>query len=287
MNKTKSLNTNYFRNCPKCNETIFYCNKYTLQNAINNKCLCKICTANIQLEKIREEVKLGLRKQPFKGKTHSKETKSKIINHPNFKPWSKHDNCKGITHHFYGKPFKQRTLENWTKKYGKEKAEKMYNTMLKKKSENSSGSNNGMYGKPSPQGAGNGWSGWYNNWYFRSIHELSYMILVIERFNINWTNAEGIKIKYTNYNNDERNYFPDFLLNNKYVIEIKPKKLINSINVKAKTKAAIEYCNKNNLIFKILSPQIISIDKIKELYLNNKIKFIKKYDDKFKEKYLP
>ena len=83
-----------------------------------------------------------------------------------------------------------------------------------------------MYGKPSPQGSGNGWSGWYKGWYFRSLLELSYMILVIERFNISWSNGEKIKITYKNFSGINRNYFPDFLLNNKYIIEIKPKNYI-------------------------------------------------------------
>ena len=33
-----------------------------------------------------------------------------------------------------------------------------------------------MYGRFSPRGSGNGWSGWYKEWYFRSLLELSYMI---------------------------------------------------------------------------------------------------------------
>jgi hypothetical protein len=33
-----------------------------------------------------------------------------------------------------------------------------------------------MYGKPSPQGSGNGWSGWYKGKYFRSIMELSFIV---------------------------------------------------------------------------------------------------------------
>jgi hypothetical protein len=61
--------------------------------------------------------------------------------------------------------------------YGKEKANKMKNNL----SILNSGSKNKMYGKPSPQGSGNGWSGWYKGWYFRSLIELSYMVNVIEK----------------------------------------------------------------------------------------------------------
>ena len=177
-------------------------------------------------------------------------------------------------------------LELWTKKYGEDEAYRMLTETRKKQSANSSGKNNGMYGKPSPQGSGNGWSGWYKNWYFRSLLELSYVVLVLERFNIVWSGAETIKIKYVDFNNVERNYFPDFLLNNKYVIEIKPKRLFNSIQVIYKKNAAIKYCNDNNLIYKIISPQILKISEIRKKYLCGDIIFIDKYDKKFKEKYL-
>jgi len=50
-----------------------------------------------------------------------------------------------------------------------------------------------MYGKPAPIGSGNGWSGWYKGWYFRSLLELSFMINVIERFKMSWQNAETKK----------------------------------------------------------------------------------------------
>ena len=39
----------------------------------------------------------------------------------------------------------------------------------------SKGKNNPMYGKPSPQGSGNGWSGWYKGIYFRSLLYSSFM----------------------------------------------------------------------------------------------------------------
>ena len=92
-----------------------------------------------------------------------------------------------------------------------------------------------------------------------------------------------LKTKRININ---RNYFPDFLLNNKYLIEIKPKNLFNSIDVIFKKEAAIEYCNNNNLIYKLISPNILSFDIIKQKYLIGEIKFIERYDKKFKEKYL-
>ena len=52
------------------------------------------------------------------------------------------------------------------------------------------------------------------------------MIYVIERFNLMWESMERSdkKIPYINWDGAERNYFADFLIQNKYVVEIKPKK---------------------------------------------------------------
>ena len=46
------------------------------------------------------------------------------------------------------------------------------------------GPDNPQYGKPANYDSGAGWSGWYKNWYFRSIYELSFMINYIEKNNL-------------------------------------------------------------------------------------------------------
>ncbi len=58
-------------------------------------------------------------------------------------------------------------------------------TVLKEKHrQNAIGEGNNMYGRPSPQGSGNGWSGWYKERYFRSLRELMFLIYA-ERFGLN------------------------------------------------------------------------------------------------------
>jgi hypothetical protein len=64
--------------------------------------------------------------------------------------------------------------------------------MKKKMSDSISGEKNFWFGKPSPVGSGNGWSGWYKGWYFRSLLELSFMIKVIERFKFSWKSADRL-----------------------------------------------------------------------------------------------
>lgn len=253
--------------------------------------LCKSC-------KLKEQIKLGLRynqyikagqwaKNNMSGKTHiemfgeEKALKMKKINSE--KNSGKNNAMYGKNYHTYGlvnrmKMFSGKTYDDI---FGKEKSE-----ILKKKlSIKSSGKNNPMYGKPSPMGSGNGWCGWYNGWHFRSLLELSFMINVIERFNFKWKSAECKKyrIKYVDYNGKERNYFPDFILNDKYLVEIKPKSLFNTIINKNKKIAAENFCINNNLKYKLLSPKKLKLKDIKELVDNNKIEFIDKYKIKYDE----
>lgn len=142
-----------------------------------------------------------------------------------------------------------------------------------------------MYGKPSPMGSGNGWSGWYNNWYFRSLKELSYMVNVIERFNLKWENGEKskYKIEYIDYKGNMRTYRPDFLIEDKYLVEIKPKKLWNSKNIKIKKEFAINFCNERNLKYKLISPKMLTFNEINLLVEQTKVKFLDRYKKKFEE----
>ena len=152
---------------------------------------------------------------------------------------------------------------------------------------NSRGEKNNMYGKPSPNGSGNGWSGWYNDWFFRSLKELTYMIYVIERFKLNWNNAEKmIKIDYIDCSGAKRTYRPDFIIEGKYLIEIKPKLLQKGKLVSLKKEAALKFCKNNNLIFKIREcRKTISTNEIKELIKVGKLKFTKRYEEKFNTLY--
>ena len=82
----------------------------------------------------------------------------------------------------------------WLQKYGKEEADRRYiewRQRITKSSKRGKESHN--YGKTPPVGSGNGWGGWYNGWYFRSIKELTYMICVIQKNGYEWESAENKK----------------------------------------------------------------------------------------------
>ena len=246
---------------------------------------------------MKHQIKLGLRKnqykklgekniQKYKGKTYIEiygEEKTIKINKKLSESLKgeKNPNFGGKYSHGWGdrESQKGKTIEElW--------GEQTANRLRKHYSESRRGKNNNMYGKPSPKGSGNGWSGWYKGWYFRSLGELSFMINVIERFNFDWEVGESKKyrIHYIKYNGDDANYFPDFVLNNKYLVEIKPKKLHNSDTNIRKKQAALEFCKNKGLKYKVTWPtKKLSFDDVKKLVDENKVQLIERYKQKLNE----
>lgn len=260
------------RKCPECNKVFSYSNKYERNRAEKNKTIC------------REHYKGN--RNPFYNKKHTHETILFLKNLDN-KSYTKTKEFRhkqsvahsGEKNNMYGKS----VYKIWIDKYGKEIADKKHEIWKKKVARK--GENNGMYGKPSPHGSGNGWSGWYKNWYFRSLHELSYMINVIERFNLLWESAEieKLKIPYTDWDGGNKNYYADFLINNKFIVEIKPKRLFNSTTVNLKKEGAELFCEKNNLIYKLICPPEIKKEIIIQKINNGDLIFLDKYKDRINE----
>lgn len=174
----------------------------------------------------------------------------------------------------------------WVEKYGKEIADIKLKNSNTKKSISSIGENNPMYGKPFPTGSGNGWSGWYKNFYFRSLMELSFIINFIEKNNLSFENGEQIKyqIKYQ-VDGINKTYYSDFIIDN-VMYEIKPKKLWESKLVKIKSEYAKKWCLLHNMKYQLYEPEGISNEKLLNLYNNNLIKFVERYDKKFKERFI-
>lgn len=272
------------KKCPKCDCEIFYKSEAGYKNSIKNNSQCRKCASSGENNHMFG--KFGELNQFF-GKKHTKETLEKQSKIKLGKKHSKTslDKMKGLSsgdkNGMFGKSF----YEIWVDKFGEEIANEKLNLFKNKQSINNSGSGNSMFGKPSPTGSGNGWSGWYKGWYFRSLIELTYMIKIIERFNLKWVSGESkkYKISYYDFKGNDRNYFPDFIINSKYIVECKPKKLWTSDNVIRKKNAAIEYCLKNGLIYKMVDIGKISNEEVKILKENGSIIFLPRYEKKYNE----
>ncbi len=219
-----------------------------MQTSKNN---CKRCRNTVASEVVLQKRINGEIPWPMAGKKLTEEHKASISN-----------GIKGENNPMYNKSF----YDIWLDKYGKDIADLKLKEFKKKISTATSGQNNPMFGKPSPGGSGNGWQGWYKGWRFRSLLELSFIIKVAERFNFKWESAETqeLKIQYLE-NGKARNYFADILLNNKWLIEIKPKSLSDTKICNLKKDAAIIFCNKRNMRYKIIDPPRLTDTEIKNM----------------------
>jgi hypothetical protein len=275
------------KNCPICGEVQIYKGKNAegnyLRSLKENK-ICRQCSHKKRSENMRGE------KNHFFGKKHKKEIIDFIRNHQleiidNYKTKEFREiMSKAMTG--IKNPHKGKTMHQmWEEKHGKEYADQRNEEHRKRLSLATSGENNPMYGKPSPMGSGNGWSGWYKGWYFRSLMELSYMITEIEDKRLEWKSAEtkDMSIEYIDEKGDCRNYFADFLIEDR-LIEIKPKILQKTLRNIAKRKGAEKFCESNGLKYEMVDCEKISFDKLKSLVESKQVIFLDRYQEKY-EKY--
>jgi len=291
--------TSFKRNCPKCNCEITYKSKYSMIKANKKNSKCKSCgLKEIMTDDVKKKMSERVKGEnnpmfgkfgnlnPFFGKHHTEESKKKIVKDRDYSNYKTEEFrqkisklTKGENNPMYGKS----VYNVWVERYGKEIANKKMIEYKKKQSLINSGEKNSMYGKPAPINSGNGICGWYKDWFFRSLLELSYMIYVIERFNLEWESGESEKYKIP-YEIDgvKRNYFPDFVINKKYIVECKPKKLnLTSIN-QTKFEFAKKYCDDNGFIFKTRDIPKIKKEQLIIMINNNLIVLTNKWKDKVK-----
>ena len=140
-----------------------------------------------------------------------------------------------------------------------------------------------MYGKPSPRGSGNGWSGWYKGWFFRSLRELSYVVGVLEKNMLGWRSAESrnLRMEYV-LDGRSRTYFADFLVDDSILVEVKPKRLMGSKQNLAKRESALRFCEARGWLYRMVDVRILEEDVIVDLYRRGVVKFTSKYEAKMR-----
>ena len=123
-------------------------------------------------------------------------------------------------------------------------------------------------------------SGRYNVfWYYTenyklelTAHEITYTVLKAWDESIKICSAENIRIKYISYNGNKRTYSPDYIVNDVFLTEIKPKRLQSTPLNKLKFECGIKYCDENGLKFKVKDFGIIFQNQLDELITNNLVK---------------
>lgn len=138
---------------------------------------------------------------------------------------------------------------------------------------------------------GRGYQGYFTSlkfnktFYFRSLLELCY-ILHLETSRYKEVEFEPFVIPIW-FKSRNRRYTPDVLIDNKYLVEIKPKRHIfihpkDKERFMCEVKGAIKYCRENNLVFKIITDEMLGFetDKFKR-YLINNADILKKHKIRF------
>lgn len=278
--KKKEIHVSTKRDCPNCKTEINYKNKYIRNRAEKKNLTCASCSQQKRCSK-KEEIerrtqdgkKLVGEKNPFFGRKHTNKTKKSIS-----KTLKNKRTFSGSNNPMFGKT----VYQLWIEKYGKEEADKKQAEFISNHSERFSGKKNPMFGKPSPKGSGNGWKGWYKNWFFRSFRELSYMIKVIEQNKFEWKSAEtaDLAIPYIDWKGNTRTYFADFLID-KTLVECKPTRLINSPSVSIKRIAALKFCKEKGLKYEIIDPEMLNDSEIQLLIESGQIRLTKRYQEKY------
>jgi hypothetical protein len=267
------------KKCPTCDKNINYNNFSSYKISLEKKSECKSCSKTGS-----KNVMFGRTGSlnPMHGKHHTQQTKKLLSEQKKGAVMKKETKEKISLHMKVKNPMSGKSLFSvWVEKYGKDIAkEKMENYKLKQSQANS-GSQNGMFGKPPPQKSGNGFSGWFNNFYFRSLRELMFLIYA-KNNNLKIVSAENklCRILYLNCIGETRTYMGDFIVDDTFFIEIKPEKLWNTPNNLAKFKEAKKFCLENNLTFQLLDPPI-DFDLIYNLYLSNDVTFTEKSKERF------
>jgi hypothetical protein len=99
----------------------------------------------------------------------------------------------------------------------------------------------------------------------------------MDRFNIEWKSAEKLPGIVYSDNGNSRKYKADFLVAEKYLVEIKPKKLQNTSSNLAKKAAALSFCEQNGLKYKMTDIGCFSLKEMFEMHEKGVIKLPEVY----------
>lgn len=274
------------RVCPDCSDTIEYFTHFYYDKAVAKNSSCRSCSTkgpNNPMYGRNGEL------NPFYGKTHKAESLASMSQKrkEHFENLST-DDLKAFSEKM-SEVVTARQLENpvksihfyWTNLYGIEEADRRWKEFKDNLSVKMSGEGNPMYGKPSPSMAGNGYKGWYNGQFFRSLRELTFML---ENPNIATAESNKWRATYADWDGTSRTTIPDFVdEQNKIVYECKPKKLHESPSVLAKAMTLEAHVNSLGYSYKIVDPGVLNTETLLQLIKSNNVTLTEKSKEKLEQ----
>ncbi len=140
------------------------------------------------------------------------------------------------------------SLKYFINKHGNIKGNELYKERCKKVA--NFGPDNAQYGQPAPKGSGNGISGYYKNYYFRSLLEYSFMKMLENNkllFKCNDVNKKEYPEKVIIRLPSGRSYTPDFIIENS-LVEVKSNYNLSLPETIEKTNAGYKYIERSKLL---------------------------------------
>jgi len=202
-------------------------------------------------------------RNPFFGKTHTQKTRKKMsVNHADFtgdkNPLVKWLNKDPKNRRRYS----QRLSESWKEKC---KDPIQYEKLCKRNVQNVIKSM--LNGNHHPYS--NCETGWFvsNKFnlklYYQSSYEKLFLKFCESSNKITALQKPNFVVSYIDSAGKDRNYFPDFVINQRVVIEIKPQSLLSVGNNKLKIDNGRKYCNDNGYKYMVVTEkELKNLDKI-------------------------
>ena len=98
-----------------------------------------------------------------------------------------------------------------------------------------------------------GLKGIYKGLYYDSGYELAYLLMMDNNGEFDKITRSYLKIDYINKDGEKSRYFPDFVYDKKYIIEVKGYAPWSDLkNISLKNKAAALWCKKNDKKFRVI-----------------------------------
>lgn len=247
--------------CPSCGRPRHFARQANVERARNNGSTCKKCSnggqRNPQFGKKLDPATIAKRTATWRANgSNVEQAKSQLQRVTNRTPLH----------------------QIWSEKYGVEEADRRLAEFRVKQSASHRGTQNSMFGKPSPQGSGNGWSGWYRGQYFRSLRELALMVLM-DHVGLAWRSAETREyaIPYVDPLGAPRTYFADFIVEDKVLVESKPMRLWGTPLVACKRSAAVAFCSEREWAYCMYETQPLPYPQMKALHDEGVLVWLPRY----------
>ena len=123
--------------------------------------------------------------------------------------------------------------------------------------------------------------GWYKGWFFRSLKELSY-VLLCEKNGLKWRTAETdeFSVTYTDLYGKKKKHWADLFVDDHIIVEVKPIKHQKGKTVQLKAEAMKKFCEEKGYTYMMVAPRKVSKQDLQDLIKNDMIQFTDDCKDK-------